>query len=101
MAPALVVLGLIFGGYLKGYSDADRSAEIALLNKAFTEVKLERDIEKAARVADAAKASAQAKRMLDLTTRTDELQEYANALEDAGRECLAGADTDQLRNLWR
>jgi hypothetical protein len=58
------------------------------------------DLERTARAADATAAAAQAKRLNDLTTKTTDLQEYANALEDAGRECLTGADIDRLRNLW-
>ncbi|WP_132413110.1 hypothetical protein [Neorhizobium sp. S3-V5DH] len=100
MAPALIVLGLILGGYLKGYSDADRSKEIDELTRNLSTAQHMLDLERSARDADAAAAAEQAKRLEALTTKTTDLQEYANALEDAGRECLAGADTDRLRNLW-
>jgi hypothetical protein len=100
VAPALIVLGLIFGGYLKGYSDADRSSEVTKLNSYIATVETMLKTEREARLADAKAAAAQAAKLNALTTKTTDLQEYANALEDAGRECLAGADADRLRNLW-
>jgi hypothetical protein len=101
LAPILIVLALVGGGYLKGKADADRSAEISQLTDAFLDMKTKRDIEMAARVADANLAKEQGKKLRELKAQAQSIQEYADALEDAGRECLSGADNDRLRDLWK
>lgn len=45
-------------------------------------------------------ATAEALKATELGSKVAELHAYSQALADANRECLSGADVDRLRNLW-
>ncbi|WP_208179803.1 hypothetical protein J4T85_007850 [Sinorhizobium medicae] len=87
--------------YGKGRLDAKHAAEVDKLNSYIATVETLIATEREAREADAALASAQAVRLRELSAKSDAIQEYADALEDARRECLNGADSDRLRDLWK
>ncbi|PDT45352.1 hypothetical protein CO661_24115 [Sinorhizobium fredii] len=101
VAPILIVLAVVGGIYAKGQLDARHAAELATVQRdlktATNVLKLERE----ARTADAALAQAQAQRINTLSAQSDAIQEYADALEDARRECLSGAGNERLRDLWK
>ncbi|NBJ13187.1 hypothetical protein [Microvirga arsenatis] len=85
-------------GYLKGYADADRSAELK-------SVKEQRDgllqlwtAEQAARAADAARYAENETLLRDLQQKAEA---DAQNLQDGDRVCLDPADTDSLRQHFR
>lgn len=101
VAPILIVLAVVGVIYGKGRLDAKHAAEVANLKRDLATATHVIELEREAREADAALASAQAVRLRELSAKSDAIQEYADALEDARRECLSGADSDRLRDLWR
>jgi outer membrane murein-binding lipoprotein Lpp len=94
----LAVVGIIYG---KGRLDSAHKAELASVTDQLTEAKQLRSLEQAARSADNGLAKAQATRLYQLSSDIDGLNAYVDALQDADRECLTGADTDKLRQLWQ
>ncbi|MBY5581850.1 hypothetical protein [Rhizobium leguminosarum] len=94
----LAVVGIIYG---KGRLDSAHKAELASVKSELLEVKALRKLEQDARAADAALAKTQAKRLTHLSSEITGLNAYVDALQDADRECLSGADTDKLRQLWQ
>ena len=101
VAPILIVLAVVGGIYAKGRIDARHAAEVASIKRDLATAENVIQLEREARTADAALAHAQAQRINTLTAKSDAIQEYADALEDARRECLSGADSDRLRDLWK
>ncbi|WP_149902377.1 hypothetical protein [Mesorhizobium sp. SARCC-RB16n] len=87
--------------YGKGRLDAKHAAETALLKGNLKVAELNLKNEKDARLGDAILATEAAKRQAALSTKIDELNTYAETLEDANRECLSGADVERLRDLWK
>lgn len=101
LAPVLIVLALVGGIYAKGRIDSKHAAEIALMKADLATAELVIASDKAKRVADANLAKEQAEQIGELKSKAQSIQEYADALEDAGRECLSGADVGQLHHLWK
>ncbi|KAA3452723.1 hypothetical protein C7I87_00660 [Mesorhizobium sp. SARCC-RB16n] len=98
MLAVLTLIGVIYG---KGRLDAKHAAETALLKGNLKVAELNLKNEKDARLGDAILATEAAKRQAALSTKIDELNTYAETLEDANRECLSGADVERLRDLWK
>jgi adenylate kinase len=94
----LAVVGIIYG---KGRLDSAHKAELAVVQDKLAQVELYRKLETQSRAADTVLAQTQAARLSQLNTDIDGLNAYVDALQDADRECLTGADTDKLRQLWR
>jgi hypothetical protein len=101
LAPVLIVLALVGGIYAKGRIDSKHAAEIASIRDELATAELVIASDKAKRVSDANLAKEQAEKLWELKAHAQSIQEYADALEDAGRECLSGADNDRLRDLWK
>ncbi|MBD9511917.1 hypothetical protein IB265_34780 [Ensifer sp. ENS10] len=101
VVPVLLLLTVMGGAYAKARIDAKHAAEVAQIRRDLAVAELVIASEKAAREADAVLAGAQALKMRELSAKSDAIQEYADALEDARRECLSGADSERLRDLWR
>ncbi|MDX0270903.1 hypothetical protein GOC13_24455 [Sinorhizobium meliloti] len=101
VAPILIVLAVVGGFYAKGQIDARHAAELASIKRDLATATNVLKLEREARTADAALAQAQAQRINTLSAQSDAIQEYADALEDARRECLSGADNERLRDLWK
>jgi hypothetical protein len=94
----LAVVGIIYG---KGRLDSAHKAELAEVTSQLAEVTQLRKLEKSAYAADALLAKAQADKLVHLNSELTGLNAYVDALQDADRECLSGADTDKLRQLWQ
>jgi hypothetical protein len=94
----LAVVGIIYG---KGRLDSAHKAELAAVQEQLVKAEILRKAEAAARAADTELAQAQAARLSQLNSDISGLNAYVDALQDADRECLSGADTDKLRQLWR
>lgn len=87
--------------YGKGRLDSKHAAEMALLQGNLRVAEMNLKNEQDARQQDATLATEAAKRQAALHTKIDELNTYADTLEDANRECLSGADVERLRDLWK
>jgi hypothetical protein len=94
----LAIVGLIHG---KGQLDARHAKEIETLKDDLRTAEMVLSKEKLARQLDTANAAAAQERLRELNSRITSLTEYTDALEDRNRECLSGADTERLRDLWR
>lgn len=98
---AIVAVLVVVGGiYAKGHLDAKHKAELADVQSQLSLAQTQINKEREARVADARLAQEAAARSAELKAKVTNLQEYVETLEDANRECLSGADTQRLRNLW-
>ena len=93
----LVVAGLIYG---KGSLDSKHAAALATIKDQLELSESLRKSEQAAYAADATIAKANADKLATLNSNIVGLNAYVDALQDADRECLSGADTDKLRQLW-
>lgn len=93
----LVVLGLFFA---QGYSVAKDKAELRTTQLELSQLYHDIAKEREARVADARLAQEAEARATELRAKISSLQEYTDALEDANAQCLSGADTKRLRDLW-
>lgn len=100
IAAVLAVLAVVGGIYAKGRLDASHAAEVARLEENLAIAQRNAEREREARAVDAINLVASRQRLDLLQTKTDELLEYINELEDASRVCLSGADTERLRRLW-
>lgn len=99
---ALVIVLLVIGGiYVKARVDASHAAEVKTLTEQLDLAISLRDGWQKAYEADALKAKQAAERLTALNTQVANLQEYADGLEDANAQCLAGPDVDRLRDLWK
>ncbi|PQZ43364.1 hypothetical protein CQ059_05380 [Brucella pseudogrignonensis] len=97
----LVAVLALFGFiYAKGHSEAKARAELQATRQELSELYYKISKEREARVADARLAEEAAVRADALRTKITNLQEYVDALADAGRECLSSADTERLRDIW-
>ena len=94
----IAVVGVIYG---KGRLDARHSAELAAVQSELSTAKGVIQAERAARLQDAILAAEAAKRQAALTTKIDELNDYVDTLQDRDSQCLTGADTERLRDLWQ
>jgi uncharacterized membrane-anchored protein YhcB (DUF1043 family) len=94
----LAIVGIIYG---KGRLDSQHAAELADVQAQLTAVQTQVLTEKEARISDAKLAKADADRLSKLNSDIDGLNAYVDALQDADRECLSGADTERLRQLWQ
>lgn len=93
----LAVVGLI---YAKGQLDAKHEADLSAVRQELSSAKAQIEKERVARVADARLAKEAAQKAAELRAKISNLQEYADALEDANAQCLSSADTKRLRDLW-
>lgn len=93
----LAVVGLI---YAKGHSEAKAKAELQATQLELSHLYYNIAKEREARVADARLAQEAEARATELRAKISNLQEYADALEDANAQCLSSADTKRLRDLW-
>lgn len=96
----VIAIALTGGAYFKGRSDADQSITIASLEEQLAFNKALNDGFMKAAEEDAKEAAAAKERLTALDDRIKDLTDYAESLEDRDRECLSGADTDRLRDLW-
>lgn len=94
---ALSLLGACTVGKVEAQHKAELASVTSELNATKDQIKKERE----ARVADARLAQEAEARATELRAKISNLEEYADALADAGRECLSGADTERLRDLWK
>ncbi|MBY5849785.1 hypothetical protein HFN51_04335 [Rhizobium leguminosarum] len=94
----LAVVGVIYG---KGRLDSKHATELSAVKDQLATSELLRETERRARIADADLAATQAAKLAILSSNIDGLNAYVDALQDADRECLTGADTDKLRQLWQ
>ncbi|MDX0455494.1 hypothetical protein GOC72_18740 [Sinorhizobium medicae] len=97
LAVILAVIGVIYG---KGRLDASHAASVRQLTENIELAQRIIDTERNARNADAVLATEAAKRQAALNLKITGLESYVDTLQDRDRECLAGADVDELRNLW-
>lgn len=99
---ALMVILLVVGGvYAKGRLDKAHEAEVARLKEQLELVVYLKQKNQEAYEIDAAAYEKAEARLNTLSTQVTNLQEYADALEDANAQCLAGPDVDRLRDLWK
>jgi hypothetical protein len=96
---ALSITGV--GLYHKGKAVARQEQQIVSLQTDLNTAKAVIKNEQEARLNDAILATEAAKRQAALSTKIDELNQYVDTLQDADRECLTGADTERLRDLWK
>ncbi len=101
LAVILAAFAIVFLIYSKGAADTKARLELAAVQERLDLSEHLRKSAQAAYTADAQKAKDAQDRLSVLTDQIDELSEYASNLEDANRECLAPADTERLRNLWK
>lgn len=101
LAGLMLVVMLVGGIYAKGQIDARHTAEVAQLTETLELTKRKLETERKAHTLDAEKAAKDAKQLSALETKIGDLNSYVETLEDADRECLSGADTERLRDLWR
>ncbi len=101
IAPTLALLVVVGAIYGKGRLDSAHKAGVAQVTKELALTKLQLQTEQNARAIDAATAKTDATKVNQLNTKIDGLNAYVDALEDANRQCLSGADSNQLRQLWR
>ena len=94
----LVVVGLIYG---KGSLDSKHAADLQTVKDQLSAAQDTIALEKNARILDATAAAEAQERLYKLNTNIDGLNAYVDALQDANRQCLSGADSDRLRQLWR
>lgn len=98
---AVVMVLLVLGGiYAKGRLDTKHKLELASVQSQLRLAQTIIEKEREARVADARLAQEAAQKAADLKLKVTNLQEYVDALADAGRECLSSADTERLRDIW-
>jgi vacuolar-type H+-ATPase subunit E/Vma4 len=107
---ALAVGGFVAGGWL-GWEWRDRSCDAAAQQVraeaaevardkalgALLQMERERDRERAALKADAARAAQDA---ADIEALTHQIEEMTDVVEDGLGQCLGAADVDRLRQLW-
>ncbi|KQR67871.1 hypothetical protein [Rhizobium sp. Leaf341] len=93
----LAVILTVWAIYAKGVSDTKsaQAVEDLRVEKAL------RETEKAAYVADAERADAAYNRLRALNSKVEGLNDYVRINPTSGNQCLDGADTDQLRDLWK
>jgi hypothetical protein len=97
IAVVLALAVAITAIYQKGVSDAASRQTRKQLAAAIETIK----VTKAAYAEDAKALITSKVREAELDAQIGELSEYVSDLEDANHECLSGADTDQLRKLWK
>jgi len=97
----VAVLAIIGGIYWKGASDKEARLALASVQSDLLETQRLRALEQKTYQKDAKLAAQAQVRLSGLSAQIDGLNEYVATLEDAGRECLAPADTERLRNLWK
>lgn len=101
LAVILAAIAIVFLIYSKGAADTKARLELASVQSELVEAQRLRSVEQKAYTDDATRAAQAQDRLSALTDQIDELSEYAANLEDANRECLAPADTERMRNLWK
>jgi hypothetical protein len=94
----LAIVGIIYG---KGRLDSKHAAELSVVKEQLALSETLRKTEQAAYTADTEEARKAHERLTELNSDIDGLNAYVDALQDADRECLSGADTERLRQLWR
>lgn len=93
----LAVLAAIYAVYAKGVSDTEAAQAV----KDLKALESQQVTEQSAYAADAEKANAAINRLRALNVQIEGLNEYLKTSPTSGGKCLDGADTDQLRNLWK
>lgn len=99
--PVLLALAAITAAAASGYTRAMERAEAAQAKKQLAAALETIKVTKEAYAQDAKALINSKVREAELDAQISELSEYVSDLEDANHECLSGADTDQLRKLWR
>ena len=97
IAVVLALAVAITAIYQKGVSDASARQTSKQLAVALESIRVSRE----AYAKDSKALIASKVREAELDAQIGELSEYVSDLEDANHECLSGADTDQLRKLWK
>lgn len=102
LVTVVVLLALsLLGACTVGKVEAQHKAELASITSELNATKAQIKKEREAREADARLAQEAEARATELRAKISNLEEYADALADAGRECLSGTDTERLRDLWK
>ncbi|RWO57052.1 hypothetical protein [Mesorhizobium sp.] len=104
IAFAAALAALAFTGwrlYEAGEASATQKHQIATLKQDLANAELIQKMQRIALEGDQERAAEDAKKITTLNDRISDLNEYVESLADRDRECLSGADTDRLRDLWK
>ncbi|WP_349434246.1 hypothetical protein [Pararhizobium sp. A13] len=99
-----LVLVLVFALFMVSTSAKHRATQEAAFKQTkldLAQEKLLRTTEAAAYAADAERADAAYNRLRALNTRVEGVNDYVKVNPTSSNQCLDGADTDQLRDLWK